>query len=94
LSTFTLHKPLLKEGFWLIIAPSLLFSVTLLIALLRKLKIIMLRVNSVVFAKALNVAFNAPCFCQAFLALTLLNIRAKAPLRSFLAPVIKSLPSD
>jgi hypothetical protein len=66
--------------------------VTLLIASLRKLKMITLKVNSVVFAKALNVASNAPCFCQAFLALTLLNVKAKAPLKSFLALVIKSLP--
>jgi hypothetical protein len=65
--------------------------VTLLIAPLEKPKTITSRVNLVVFAKAPNVAFNAPYFCQAFLALTLLNIRAKAPLRSFLALVIKSL---
>jgi hypothetical protein len=51
----------------------------------------MSKINLVVFTKALNIAFNAPCFCQAFLALTLLNIRAKAPLRSFLALVTKSL---
>jgi hypothetical protein len=69
-----------------------LFNVTLLIASLRKLKTITLKVDLVVFAKALNVAFSAPCFCQAFLALTLLNIRAKAPLRSFLALVIRLLP--
>jgi hypothetical protein len=67
--------------------------VTLLIAFLRKLKTITLKVDLVVFTKALNVAFNAPCSCQAFLALTLLNIRAKALLRSFLALVIRSLPS-
>jgi hypothetical protein len=53
----------------------------------------MSRVNLVVFAEALNVAFNAPCSYQAFLALTLLNVRAKTSLRSFLASVIKSLPS-
>jgi hypothetical protein len=52
----------------------------------------MLRVDSVVFAKASNVAFSALCSCQAFLALTLLNVRAKASLRSFLALVIRSLP--
>jgi hypothetical protein len=40
----------------------------------------------------LNVASNAPCSCQAFLALTLLNVRAKALLRSFLALVIRLLP--
>jgi hypothetical protein len=51
----------------------------------------MLKVNSIVFVKALNVAFSAPCFCQAFLVLTLLNIRAKALLKSFLALVIRSL---
>jgi hypothetical protein len=51
----------------------------------------MLRVDLVVFAKALNVAFNASCFCQAFLALTLLNVKAKAPLRSFLALMIRLL---
>jgi hypothetical protein len=51
----------------------------------------MLRMNSVVFAEALNVAFNAPCSCQAFLALILLNVRAKALLRSFLALMIKLL---
>jgi hypothetical protein len=66
--------------------------VTLLIASLKKPKTITLKVDSVVFAKALNVASNAPCFCQAFLALTLLNVRAKAPLRSFLALVIRLLP--
>jgi hypothetical protein len=65
--------------------------VTLLIALLKKPKTITLKVDSVVFTKALNVAFNAPCFCQVFLALTLLNIKAKAPLRSFLALIIRSL---
>jgi hypothetical protein len=75
-----------------VIVPSLLLSVTLLIAFFGKLKTITLRVNSVVFAKALNVVFNAPCFCQAFLALTLLNIRAKTLLRSFLALVIRLLP--
>jgi hypothetical protein len=51
----------------------------------------MSKVDLVVFAKALNVASSASCFCQAFLALTLLNIRAKAPLKSFLALVIRSL---
>jgi hypothetical protein len=66
--------------------------VTLLIAFLGKPKTITLRIDSVVFAKALNVTFNALCSCQAFLALTLLNVRAKAPLRSFLALVIRSLP--
>jgi hypothetical protein len=90
LSTSTLCKLLFREGFWLVIALSLLFSVTLLIALFGKPKTITLKVDSVVFAEAPNVAFSAPCFCQAFLALTLLNIRAKAPLRSFLAFVIKS----
>jgi hypothetical protein len=53
----------------------------------------MLKINLVVFAKALNVVFSASCFYQAFLALTLLNIRAKALLRSFLALVIRSLSS-
>jgi hypothetical protein len=51
----------------------------------------MLKIDLVVFTKALNIAFNAPCSCQAFLALTLLNIKAKTLLRSFLAFVIKSL---
>jgi hypothetical protein len=51
----------------------------------------MLRVDLVVFTKALNIAFSAPCSCQAFLALTLLNVKAKALLRSFLALVIKLL---
>jgi hypothetical protein len=54
----------------------------------------MLKVDLIVFIKALNVASNAPCFYQAFLALTLLNMKAKAPLRSFLAFVIRSLPSS
>jgi hypothetical protein len=67
--------------------------VTLLIASLKKPKTITLKVNLVIFAKALNIAFNAPCFYQAFLALTLLNVRAKASLKSFLASVIRSLPS-
>jgi hypothetical protein len=66
--------------------------VTLLIASLEKLKTITLKVNSVVFAEALNVAFSASCFCQPFLALTLLNIRAKTLLKSFLALVIRLLP--
>jgi hypothetical protein len=39
-------------------------------------------------------AFNALCFYQAFLALTLLNVKAKALLKRFLAFVIKLLPSD
>jgi hypothetical protein len=68
-----------------------LSGVTLLIAFLGKPKTITLRIDLIVFTKALNVASNAPCFCQAFLALTLLNVRAKAPLRSFLALVIRSL---
>jgi hypothetical protein len=68
-----------------------LSGVTLLIASLGKPKTIMLKVNLIVFAKALNVASNIPCFYQAFLALTLLNIKAKAPLRSFLALVIRLL---
>jgi hypothetical protein len=38
-------------------------------------------------------AFNASYFCQVFLALALLNVKAKAPLRSFLALVIRSLSS-
>jgi hypothetical protein len=38
------------------------------------------------------VAFSALCFCQAFLALTLLNVRVKTLLKSFLALVIKLLP--
>jgi hypothetical protein len=57
--------------------------VTPLIALLKKPKTIMSRVDLVVFAKALNVAF---------LALTLLKVRAKALLKSFLALVIRLLP--
>jgi hypothetical protein len=65
--------------------------VTLLIASLEKPKTITSKVNSVIFTKALNVAFNASYSCQAFLALTLLNIKAKALLKSFLALVIKSL---
>jgi hypothetical protein len=91
LSTFILRKLLLREGFWLIIASSLLSDVTLLIASLKKLKTITLKMNLIVFAKALNVAFSAPCFCQAFLALTLLNVRAKTLLKSFLALVIRLL---
>jgi hypothetical protein len=66
--------------------------VTLLIVLLRKLKTITLRVDLVVFTEALNIASSASCFCQAFLALTLLNVRAKTPLKSFLALVIRLLP--
>jgi hypothetical protein len=65
---------------------------TLLIAPLEKPKTITSKVDSVVFAKALNVATNAPCSCQVFLALTLLNVKAKVLLRSFLALVIRSLP--
>jgi hypothetical protein len=68
--------------------------VTLLIALLRKPKTITLKVDLIVFAEALNAAFSAFCSCQAFLALTLLNMRAKALLRSFLALVTRSLPSS
>jgi hypothetical protein len=59
----------------------------------QKPKTITLKVDSVVFAEAPNVAFSAPCSCQAFLALTLLNVRAKAPLGSFLALVIRLLHS-
>ena len=92
LSTPTLRKLLLREGFWPVIAPSLSLGVTPLIAPFGKPKTITSRVNSVVFAEAPNVASSAPCSCQAFLALTLLNVRAKAPLRSFLAPVIRSFP--
>jgi hypothetical protein len=51
----------------------------------------MLKINSIVFIKALNVAFSASCFYQAFLALTLLNIKTKTLFRSFLALIIKSL---
>jgi hypothetical protein len=51
----------------------------------------MLKINLVVFTKALNVTFSALCFYQAFLALTLLNIKAKALFKSFLAFIIKSL---
>jgi hypothetical protein len=75
-----------------VIASSLLLGVTPLIAPFEKPKTITLRVDSVVFAEAPNVASNAPCSCQAFLASTLLNVRAKALLRSFLASVIRSLP--
>jgi hypothetical protein len=75
-----------------VIVPSLSLGVTPLIAPFKKPKTITSKIDSVVFAKALNVAFSAPCSCQAFLALTLLNVRAKAPLRSFLAPVIRLLP--
>jgi hypothetical protein len=67
--------------------------VTLLIAPFKKPKTITLRVDSVVFAKALNIASSAPCSYQAFLALTLLNVKAKALLRSFLALVIRLLSS-
>jgi hypothetical protein len=65
--------------------------VTLLIAPFKKPKTITLRVDSVVFAKALNIASSASCSYQAFLALTLLNVKAKALLRSFLALVIRLL---
>jgi hypothetical protein len=75
-----------------VIVPSLLLGVTPLIAPFRKPKTITSRVDFIVFAEASNVASSAPCSCQAFLALTLLNVRAKAPLRSFLALVIRSLP--
>jgi hypothetical protein len=68
-----------------------LSGITPLITPLRKPKTITLKMNLVVFAKAPNVASNASCSCQAFLALTLLNVKAKAPLRSFLALVIRSL---
>jgi hypothetical protein len=71
-----------------------LSGVTLLIASLGKPKTITSKVDSVIFAKALNVASSASCSCQAFLALTLLNVRAKAPLGSFLALVIRLLSSD
>jgi hypothetical protein len=91
LSTLILRKLLLKEEFWLIIAFSLLFSITLLIAFLKKPKIITLKINLIIFTKALNVAFSASCFCQVFLALTLLNVKAKALLKSFLAFVIRLL---
>jgi hypothetical protein len=64
----------------------------LLIAPLEKLKTITLKINSIVFAKASNVASNTLYSYQAFLALTLLNVKAKTPLRSFLALVIRSLP--
>jgi hypothetical protein len=67
--------------------------VTLLIASFKKLKTITLKIDFIVFAKALNVAFNASYSYQAFLALTLLNIRAKTPLKSFLAFIIKLLSS-
>jgi hypothetical protein len=69
-----------------------LSGVTSLIALLGKPKTIILRIDLIVFAKALNMAFSAPCSCQVFLALTLLNVRAKALLKSFLAFVIRLLP--
>jgi hypothetical protein len=75
-----------------VIVPSFSLGVTPLIAPFKKPKTITLKVNSIVFAKALNVAFSAPCSYQAFLALILLNIKAKAPLRSFLALIIRSLP--
>jgi hypothetical protein len=65
--------------------------VTLLITLFKKPKTIILKINSIVFAKALNVVFSVFCSCQAFLTLTLLNIKAKALLKSFLALVIKLL---
>jgi hypothetical protein len=77
-----------------VIAFSFLFSVTLLIASFEKPKTITSKVDFIVFTKALNIAFSAFCSYLAFLALTLLNIRTKAPLKSFLAPVIKSLPSS
>jgi hypothetical protein len=51
----------------------------------------MLKVNFIVFAKALNVVFSPFCFYQAFLVLTLLNIKAKALLKSFLAFMIRLL---
>jgi hypothetical protein len=53
----------------------------------------MLKVNFIVFAKALNVAFSALCSYQAFLALALLNVRAKTLLKSFLALMIRLLLS-
>jgi hypothetical protein len=65
--------------------------VTLLIASFKKLKPITLKINFIVFIKALNVTSNAFYSCQTFLALTLLNVKAKALLKSFLAFVIKSL---
>jgi hypothetical protein len=51
----------------------------------------MLKINLVIFTKALNMVFNVLCSCQVFLALTLLNIRAKTLLKSFLAFIIKLL---
>jgi hypothetical protein len=52
----------------------------------------MLKIDLVVFIKALNIVFSAFCFCQVFLALMLLNIKAKALFKSFLALIIKLLP--
>jgi hypothetical protein len=63
LNTLTLYKLLLRERFWLIIAFSLLFNVTSLIIPFKKPKTIMLRVDFVVFAEALNVVFSAFYFC-------------------------------
>jgi hypothetical protein len=77
-----------------VITPSLLFNVTSLIASFKKPKTIILKVDFIVFAKASNVVFSAFCSCQAFLALTLLNIKAKAPLKSFLALIIRLSPSS
>jgi hypothetical protein len=90
LSTPTLRRLLFREGFWLVIAPSLSFGITPLIAPFGKPKTITSRVDSVVFVEAPNMASSTPCSYQAFLASTLLNVRAKAPLGSFLALVIRS----
>jgi hypothetical protein len=73
-------------------ALSLLLAIILLIAPFGKPKTITSRVVSVAWAVALNVVAREPCSCHAFLASTLLNVSANAPLGSFLAPTIRPLP--
>jgi hypothetical protein len=69
-----------------------LLAIILLIAPFRKLKAIMSRVVFLALAMAPNIASKAPCPCYALIASVLLNVKAKALLKSFLALAIRSSP--
>ena len=92
LSTLTLYKLFIQSKFQLIIAFSLLLIIMPLIKPFKKLNIIMSKVISLALAIALNIAFKALCSCYALLVFILLNVSAKASLKSFLTLMIKPSP--
>src|SRR6201999_316591 len=92
LRTPTRLSELPRPWFWLMIALSLCSGQSPLIALAGKPNTITSRVVSLIVAPSPNTLATLSWSFHWFLASTLLNVRAMAPLGSFLAPIISPFP--